>query len=590
MKRINIYKYIAFTLASTALTGCIDMEQYPLDAISPNTYFNTDNDLMLYTNSFYDMLPSAEGVYNEAIDNIVKQDLANELQGGSRRLVPASGGGWSWGNLRNINFYLQNSPKCADEKARNRYDAVAHFFRAYFYFDKVKRFGDVPWYSVTLSDQDWDKMREPRTPRIQVVDSILKEIDKAIEYLPETKTVNEVSKWTALALKSRICLFEGTFRKYHTELNLPDYEMFLEEAANAALEVMNSSGYKIYNTGNPESDYLNLFASVDAIADEVILARSFSDALQVYHNLNYYTMTASYGRPGLEKRLVNSYLMKDGSRFTDIAGYDKMEFHDEMQDRDPRLSQTIRTPGYTRIGSSVRLVPEFGSTVTGYQMIKFVASPDYDTYNKSVTDMPLFRYAEVLLNYAEAKAERGTLTQDDLDKSIQLLRNRAGIDLNLNMAQANADPDPYQAKLYKQVNGANKGVILEIRRERRVELVMESYRWDDIIRWKEGQTLTEQFKGMYFPGPGTYDLDKDGTIDICLYTGNKPDAGKNIQYLKLGSDITLEHGESGNIVVNPHLSKQWNENRDYFYPIPINERSLNHNLAQNPGWDDGLDF
>ena len=301
-------------------------------------------------------------------------------------------------------------------------------------------------------------------------------------------------------------------------------------------------------------------------------------------------MTASYGRPGLEKRLVNSYLMKDGSRFTDIAGYDRMEFHDEMQDRDPRLSQTIRTPGYTRIGSSVRLVPEFGSTVTGYQMIKFVASPDYDTYNKSVTDMPLFRYAEVLLNYAEAKAERGTLTQDDLDKSIQLLRNRAGIDLNLNMAQANADPDPYQAKLYKQVNGVNKGVILEIRRERRVELVMESYRWDDIIRWKEGQTLTEQFKGMYFPGPGTYDLDKDGTIDICLYTGNKPDAGKNIQYLKLGSDITLEHGESGNIVVNPHLSKQWNENRDYFYPIPINERSLNHNLAQNPGWDDGLDF
>lgn len=589
MKLTNIYKSIACLLTAGIMTGCTDMEQYPLDAISPNTYFNTGNDLMLYTNSFYNMLPSAEGIYNEAIDNIVKQDLADELQGGSRRLVPATGGGWTWTNLRNINFYFQNSPKCADEKARNRYDAVAHFFRAYFYFDKVKRFGDVPWYSEVLTDQDWDKMRNPRTPRVQVIDSILKDIDRAIEYLPATKTVNEVSKWTALALKSRICLFEGTFRKYHTELNLPGYETFLDAAANAAQEVMNNSGYRIYSTGNPESDYLNLFASLDANTDEVILARSFSDGLQVYHNLNYYTMTASYGRPGLEKRLVNSYLMKDGSRFTDIAGYDKMEFYEEMQGRDPRLSQTVRTPGYTRIGSSTTLVPEFGSTVTGYQMIKFVANANYDTYNRSVTDMPIFRYAEVLLNYAEAKAERGTLTQDDLDKSVKLLRDRAGMP-NLNMAQANADPDPYQVNLYKQVTGANKGVILEIRRERRIELVMESYRWDDVIRWKEGKTLTEQFKGMYFPGPGTYDLDKDGTIDLCLYSGTRPDVGSSIQYLRLGGDITLENGESGNILINPHLSKQWDENRDYFYPIPTNERSLNRNLTQNPGWDDGLDF
>lgn len=589
MKLTHIYKSIALTLTGVALAGCVDMEQYPLDAISPNTYFNTGNDLMLYTNSFYNMLPSAEGVYNEAIDNIVKQDLADELQGGSRRLVPASGGGWSWGNLRNINFYFQNSSKCTDEKARDRYDAVAHFFRAYFYFDKVKRFGDVPWYSEVLTDKDWDKMREPRTPRVQVIDSILKDINTAIKYLPETKTVNEISKWTALALKSRICLFEGTFRKYHTELGLPGYETFLDEAANAALDVIHNSGYKIHNTGNPESDYLSLFASLDANSDEVILARSFSDALQVYHNLNYYTMTASYGRPGLEKRLVNSYLMKDGSRFTDLAGYDKMEFYEETQNRDPRLSQTIRTPGYTRIGGSAKLVPEFGSTVTGYQLIKFVASADYDTYNRSVTDMPIFRYAEVLLNYAEAKAEQGTLTQDDIDKSIKLLRDRAGMP-NLYMAEANANPDAYQAALYKQVSGANKGVILEIRRERRIELVMESHRWDDIIRWKEGQTLTEQFKGMYFPGAGTYDLDKDGVMDICLYSGTRPDAGSNIQYLRLKGDITLEHGESGNIVVNPHLSKLWDENRDYFYPIPINERSLNHNLKQNPGWNDGLDF
>ncbi len=589
MKRNSIYKLCSITVAGFLFTSCVSMEQYPLDAISPNTFFNTANDLKLYTNSFYNMLPGAEDIYNEAIDNIIKQDLATELQGGSRRLVPASGGGWSWSNLRNINFYFENSVKCQDEKARDRYDAVAHFFRAYFYFDKVKRFGDVPFYSEVLSDQDWDKMRQPRDPRVIVVDSILADINQAIINLPETKSVNEINKWTALALKSRICLFEGTFRKYHTELNLPNYEYFLDQAAEAAIEIMNSGVYKLYSTGNPDTDYLNLFASLDANTDEVILARSFSDALQVYHNLNYYTMTASYGRPGLEKRLVNSYLMKDGSRFTDQPGYDKMQFFQEMQDRDPRLSQTVRTPGYKRIGGGAELVPEFGSTVTGYQMIKFVAGTDYDTYNKSVTDMPIFRYAEILLNYAEAKAERGTLSQTDLDNSIQLIRKRAGMP-DLNMAQVNSNPDAYQSALYKQVNGTNKGVILEIRRERRIELVMESYRWDDVIRWKEGQTLTEQFKGMYFPAPGSYDLNQDGTVDICLYTDTKPDAGKNVQYLKLGGDITLEFGESGNIVVNPHLAKEWNESRDYFYPIPINERSLNPNLTQNPGWDDGLDF
>ena len=587
MKLKRFYKLTVVALTGIALTGCTDMEQYPMDAISPNTFFNTGNDLKLYTNSFYNMLPSAEGVYNEAIDNIVKQDLADELQGGTRRIVPADGGGWSWGDLRNINFYLQNSPKCKDEKARNRYDAVARFFRAYFYAEKVQRFGDVPWYSTALSDQDWDLMRLARTPRVQVMDSVLADINFAIQYLPEAKTVNEISKWTALALKSRICLFEGTFRKYHTEMNLPGYETFLDEAASSAQEVMNKSGYKLYTTGNPESDYLNLFASLDARQEEVILARAFSDALQVYHNLNYYTMTASYGRPGLEKRLVNSYLMKDGSRFTDVAGYDKMQFFDEMQNRDPRLAQTVRTPGYTRIGGGKELVPEFGSTVTGYQMIKFVAGPEYDTYDKSINDMPIFRYAEVLLNYAEAKAERGNLTQEDLDNSVKLVRDRAGMP-NIEMAKANANPDPYQAKLYKQVNGTNQGVILEIRRERRIELVMENHRWDDIMRWKEGQTLTEQFKGMYFPAPGTYDLDKDGTIDICLYEGTKPEAGKNVQYLKLGGDITLEHGTSGNIVVNPHLPKVWNEERDYLYPIPINERNLNKNLTQNPGWNDGL--
>ncbi|RRB04610.1 RagB/SusD family nutrient uptake outer membrane protein [Larkinella rosea] len=574
-------KIISLIAITFGLVSC-DLDLVPQDAISPETFFNTENDLLLYTNSFYNALPSAEDVYNEDVDNVVKNSLRDELQG--TRVVPTSGGGWSWNNLRNINYFLANSGKCPDKKAVAKYNGLARFFRAYFYFGMVKRFGDVPWYSKTIEVLDQELLTKPRDSRAMVMDSVMADIDYAIANLDNSRQLNSVTKWTALALKSRMALYEGTFRKYHPEFSLPNADKFLDACILASEDLMKNSGYSIYKA-TPTTAYLKLFSADNAIPDEVILARDFSDELQVYHNLNYYTMTASYGKPGLEKKLVNSYLMADGTRFTDIKGYDTMQFAEEVQNRDPRLAQTIRTPGYTRIGENTPLVPEFGATVTGYQLIKFVSAPKWDTFSKDITDMPVFRYAEVLLNYAEAKAERGTLTQADLDISTKLTRDRVGMP-NINLAAANANPDPYQAQQYTQLKGTNTGVILEIRRERRIELVMENFfRWDDLIRWKEGQLLTKTFKGMYFPGPGSYDLDKNGKPDLVIYEGTKPTVA-GAQLLKLGSEILLENGaKGGNIVVNGHITKKFNEARDYLYPIPKQERLLNTNLTQNPNWE-----
>lgn len=573
-------KKIFSILLALGLVSC-DLDRLPLDAIAPETFFNTENDLLLYTNSFYNMLPSAEEVYNEDADNVVKSSLRDEIQG--TRVVPTSGGGWSWSELRNINYFLANSGKSTDKKAVKKYNGLARFFRAYFYFEKVRRFGDVPWYSQPIESTDEQLLTAKRDPRTMIMDSVMADIDNAIANLDASRQVNTITKWTALALKSRIALYEGTFRKYHTEFNLPNADKFLDASIAASDELMKNSGYRIY-TATPSTAYQKLFSSDNAIPDEIILARDFSDELQVYHNLNYYTMTASYGKPGLNKSLVNSYLMADGTRFTDQKGYDTMQFYEEVQNRDPRLKQTIRTPGYTRIGETNTLVPEFGATVTGYQLIKFVSEPKWDTFGKDITDMPVFRYAEVLLNYAEAKAERGTLTQADLDRSITPIRARVGMP-PLDMAKANANPDPYLADQYTRLSGSNSGVILEIRRERRVELVMENFlRWDDIIRWKEGQLLTRQFKGMYFPGTGNYDLDKNGTVDLVIYEGTKPTV-KGAQLLKLGSEIILENGaKGGNILVNSHIKKKFNEARDYLYPIPKQELLLNPQLTQNPNW------
>jgi hypothetical protein len=274
--------------------------------------------------------------------------------------------------------------------------------------------------------------------------------------------------------------------------------------------------------------------------------------------------------------------MKDGSRFTDIPGYDTMQFYQETQNRDPRLSQTIRTPGYTRIGETKKLVPDFAATLTGYQYIKSVSEPAFDGINLSNSDLSVFRYAEVLLNFAEAKAELGTLTQADLDKSIKLIRDRVGMP-NMNTVAANANPDPYLAGQYLNVKGANKGVILEIRRERRLELIRENFRYQDIMRWKEGQLFTKPFAGMYFPALGGYDLDKDGVVDVYIYEGTKPSA-VGPQYLKLGTNIFLSNGKSGYVVTNPTLTKKWDESKDYLYPLPVQQLLLNTNLKQNPGW------
>ena len=576
------FKHIlAGLLVATSFSSCSDdfLDKQPLSEITAETFFNTASDLQLYTNGFYRMWPSTS-IYNgeSSTDNIIQTELSEEMRGA--RLVPTTGGGWNWGYLRDINFFLQEYEKCDDEAAKAHYGGVARFFRARFYFDKFQRFGALPWYDTPIAPDDTEALTKPRDSRQYVVDKMLEDLDWAIENLNEEQNTYQVTKYTALALKSRIGLYEGTYEKYR---GIEGYEKYLEASVAASEALIENSPYQIYNTGNPEQDYLELFNSHDANETEVILARAYSEDLNIGHNVNYYTTTSSYGRPGMPKDLVNSYLNADGTRFTDAAGYNQLSFTEEVLNRDPRLAQTIRTPGYMRKGQSIELAPNLGATVTGYQIIKYVTEPVYDTNGQSITDLPIYRFGEVLLNYAEGKAELGTLSQEDLNSSINSLRQRVGMP-DLIMDAANATPDPFMAAQYPDVTGTNAGVILEIRRERRIELYMENFRWDDVVRWKAGQTLTQPIRGLYFSGPGEYDLTGDGTINVVLYEGDRPaNPISGIQYYKLGSDFTLD----ANGLIDPHPdfnNRTFDENKDYLYPIPRIELQLNPNLEQNPGW------
>lgn len=599
MKRFSI---VAMTLLM-GLSACNDLlDLKPLSQISQENYFQTETDLQLFSNPFYNNLLD-KSPYDLQSDLYVCQNLSDEMLGGTKRTVPASGGGWSWTDLRRMNTLIAYAGQCKDEDAVIKYTALTRFFRAFFYFEKIKRFGDVPWYEVELGSAD-EELYNARDSREFVMTKMIEDIDYAIANLPskqqEKSSPYRVNKYAAMALKAQFCLYEGTYRKYYS-LNLEghDYKYYLEQSAAAAQNLMNDGAYSLYSTGHPERDYLTLFAEENADPNEYILAIKFDYGLSIYHNATAHTLVPTQGRPGLTRKMVNTYLKKDGTAFTNQSGWQEMSFIEEMKDRDPRLAQSIRTPGYTRIGQTTVLAPDLSISVTGYQPIKFVQDPkasggNVDRNERSTCDLPVYRYAEVLLNYAEAKAELGNLTQADLNKSINLIRQRSGMP-GLDMNAANASPDRYLSDAetgYPNVTGSNKGVILEIRRERAIELNQEGFRFDDLVRWKAGYCIDQSTYGMYFPGPGAYDLSGDGQPDVTLYANGtpKPAVTSGVAY-EIGKEIILSGGNKGYIYYHKNIERTaFDEGRDYLYPIPINERSLNHNLTQNPGWNDGLSF
>ncbi len=595
MKSLYKHMFVA-TAAITMLGSCTDMDQVPEDRLSPDTYFRSEAELAQYTNSFYTLEPQV-GTFNwfeEESELMQHTTLPREIMG-SRPLPSASGDvGWTWTTLRNINYYLQNSGNCTDSHVRNRYDGVAYFFRAYFYYGMLTKFGEVPWYDQPIGSAQTELLCKPRDSRDVIINHIIEDCDRAFELLlPYGKKTTEVCAWTALALKSRATLFEGTFRKYHAgktfNPNSLSGDELLKTCAEASLKLMNEGGYSLYTSG--AEPYRDLFATISPRTEEVIWARIYGDQVGGKHNANDESKTRM---TGLTKRFVNLYLNSDGTPFTDNPNWKTMEFADECQNRDPRMSQTVLCQGYMQMGQTKLQAPALKSTQGTYQYIKYVMDDSYDAYNSSRASMPIFRLGEVYLNYAEALAELGTLKQNDLDISINKLRDRVGMP-HLSLTYANAHPDQYLMSEdwgYPNVTrSANTGVILEIRRERMIELAMELVHYNDILRWREGKVYEKPFYGMYFPAPGKYNINST-KANICIYTGNKP-SGIGLTFLEIDKDIFLSEGDHGFAVRfgSDAFKRTWHEDRDYLYGIPVNERSLSNGaLSQNPGWNDGLPF
>ncbi|CEN33551.1 hypothetical protein CAPN010_16240 [Capnocytophaga cynodegmi] len=559
----NKLKNIALGLSTFAVLTAVScknddfLDKYPPDAFTEPSYFKTEQELSFFANRFYGSLPlSILGHRDVQSDNMVPNTPDNFLFG--TYTVPSEGGGWdegAWNGIRNCNFFLDNYQRVPGT-TKEKYAAEVRFFRALYYWEKVVRFGDVPLILKKVGDSS-SEIFGPREPHKKVMDQVLVDLDFAIEHLPEKSSAEtgRLHKDAALALKSRIALWEGTFRKYH---NLGDERVFLEAAVDASEKLM-AKGYEIYSTGKPDQDYRDLFIKDNLAGNkEAIFHRHYLRSVET--GRHEYSRFAKGSNNGCSKDFMEYYLFKDGKPISTTSyAYDDSTPAKEAENRDPRYAQTVATPGFVKTSSTPPVIvnlPEISTpvTTTGYWFIKGMSSdPKQEEAYSSDTDMFIFRYAEVLLNYAEAKYELGTLSQADLDKTINKIRDRVAMPHLTMSVAADTNASDYGYPVTP--------ILYEIRRERRIELVGEGFRFNDILRWKAGKLINnpKTIRGMKLTDALKAEYNKDAVTNLPV---------DNDKYL----------------IIYPAFpdGRTWDD-KMYLYPLPIDELKL-VGYKQNPGW------
>jgi len=588
-------KYLMNVLFLYAFLSSCDLNEYPQDTASRLAIFGSASGLELYTNSFYELLPTPyDGVFliDDNSDLIAPKGI--ELRLMPNALSPVTSSGWSnsdymesWRGLRNINYFIENCENSSVPE-KNHYVGLARFFRAYFYFEKVKRFGNVPWIEHTIEVDDDETLYGPRDDRFFVMDQVLKDLDYAIENITmiSDPSCTRITKNVVRAYKTRICLYEASFRKYHIQYNKQNTaDTWFEEVIKTANAI---DGFSLRQGANA---YRQLFLQKAPFTDETILSVRLDAALQTFSSRNRKTISPTYGnRPALTRRFINTYLNIDGTPFTNNPDYKTTPFVEEVKNRDLRLGQTIRIGNYMRTENGIPIIapPNLDQSYTGYQIIKgcYDERFPYDDESRNENAHLILRYAEILLNKAEALAELGRMTDADWSATIGALRTRAGI-TGTTLTQKPTVADPYMTAFY---NGKfTDPVLLEVMRERAVEMITEGLRPDDLIRWHVGELFAEApMNGMYVPALGEYDLNGNGVMDVCFYQGEKPASATTLVFVDVsaGGGVgtrVLSEGTKGELIWNPG-PREWMDKK-YLYPIPEEDRIKNPALGQNPGWE-----
>lgn len=604
----NIYRILVGAAALLATVSCDDFfTREPIDKFSSQTYFSSETELKMYTDgminswmpSMDDIGYSGGSVYNDLIATRTSTDYYHPGIWNSTKQ-----GSWSWSFARRVNYMLEhmtNAKGNVSESVYNHYEGVARFWRAYFYVSRINTFSDVPWLDKVLEPTDTTILFAARDDREYVFHNVVEDLKFACaNCLGDSKYNTDgrvyINKWVALTYASRFFLYEGTFRKNHSvnpATNQPwnnQYETaddLIRLAAECAEEVIKDGGFSL------SKNYADLFLSPTLKKEEVIWGRTYSEELGVRHNLTRYFNSSTLGQQySGTKFLVRQYLKNDGTPV--LTG--EQTINEEFAGRDARLSATVLGPDHKILmlsGKTEQQKINFTWCQTGYMLVKWCIADEGNQQNSiDNNSLPILRYAEVLLNYAEAKKELGQMTEAIWNQTIGALRERAGVK-NIYPLNAGYVEDQWLKEYYTasdlKYRPTLDNIDIEIRRERVTELALEQgMRASDLYRYNQADLIEKRYEHQGWPGLWITEEEAKNGFDFAGEHYTFPTSGnvKETQYPITTANNTnwtlAPAGKGYYLIYNYKLDWQ-----DYMYarPIPVSATNLNPKLGQNYGWD-----
>ena len=589
---------MAFVAASILpFSSCSDfLDREPITKPEAGNFLTGAIQVENYINGLYMTLPSFSkfglGVRSEEknSDNIIAEKYDARLHGQNNQFSGASDWQTGYQNLRKVNYFFHNYkvPEAQENEDVLSLKGEAYFLRAYWHFDLLKKFGSIP-----VMDAFWDEnatiagLQIPAKTRNEVARFILSDLVEAKNLLHSRGKYSgiRINKEAAMVLAMNVALYEGTWEKYHSSDDFAsstnESNYFLGEVINWGNELF-GCGIDLYKTGqNPGDAFAALFNSKDLSGmGEVLLWRKYSSDEGVFHDVNGNLKAGvvdSEGAAGITQSLVDNYLNADGT-FIEPTNEKFKDFKETLEGRDPRLIQTVMNEGakfasattatpmhleeYTDEKKNTISPPKLagdGNTrsLTGYH-IRLGIDTTFVSGNGE-TALPIIRYAEGLLAYAEAAAELEMWSDDIANKTLKALRERAGVKYLAPAKDANFTDFGYTLT----------PVLQEIRRERRSELALQGFRLDDLMRWKADKLIVGK------RGKGAYVGDES-----ILFKSYSPDNQKRIR-----ERLTLDDNKWADPMAGTLPSGyQFHADRDYLLPIPPSELELNKKLKQNPKW------
>lgn len=540
---MNINKKIfILALIIAVVAGCKKLDIVPTDRFTDISYWTTTEKADRVVNTAYSQITHPGFFFfNEALsDNAYNsrgdvEGVASVAAGTSDASLSRYKNEWNWHytGIKTCNIFLENVDRVPnmDATLKERRKAEIRFMRAYHYFMLYTWYGDVPLFDHDITLEESRTIA--RTPKAQVLDFVLKELDEAANVLPVNTALSaddrgRITKGAAIALKARALLYEGRW---------PDVVTTCEQLIGGT-----AGTYSLFPS------YEGLFLPQNEYNSEVIFDIGYVPELRAYNTLFDFvpiSVGARLNNFAATQELVDSYLMTNGKSIKENgSGYDE---NNPYVNRDPRLTYTLvynlyqwkRPDGttktiYIKPGSDpdqVNKFDEFGGAVasaTGYYLRKYY-DPTSSTNFLSGLNLIMIRYADVLLMYAEAKNELAQMNETLWNSTVRAIRSRAGF------------TDPGALAFNSAFSQANFRDI--IRNERRVEFAMEGLRIFDIRRWKTAEVVLNGWAHGAKYGPANID---NGYARVNL--------------------------------------RQFDPAKHYLWPVPRDERNMNLNLTQNPGW------